>query len=165
MITPLVFTKQGRVLYTGYLSFNSKLRFFLKHTSSGWNWVKAVFYTCLCAHCLVEEDGRTCAPQSLVSGERFILSGPTDILCYRTSCASLKVGLKDRICCAHPRGFVSHNGMENFKSLSSPHQPGLLGNPFFDAVTPGHSCSSASFLSWHIACQQWGGWHLTPALS
>lgn len=75
----------------------------------------------------------------------------------RLAVASLKVGLKDRICCAYPRGFVSHNDMEKLRILCGPHQPGLVGNPFFDAATPGHSCCSASFLSWHVAWQQRGG--------
>lgn len=163
MITPLVFTKQGRVLYTSYLSFDSKLHFFLKYTSSSWNQVKAVFCTCLCTRCLVDEDGNTPAGQSWVSGERLILSGPTDILCYGTSCGQPGGWLeRQNMMYLSQRVFFPHKNMGKLKSLSGPHQLGLLGNPFFGAATPGGSCHSASFLSLHVVCQQWRGWHLAP---
>lgn len=35
-------TKQGRILYTGYLGLNPKFHIYLKHTGSNWNWAKAV---------------------------------------------------------------------------------------------------------------------------
>lgn len=72
-------TKQGRILYAGYLGLKPKFHIYLKYRSSNWKWAKAVFGTCLC----------TC-------GERLALSLPTTILCYRTLCGQPKGWLEEQ---------------------------------------------------------------------
>lgn len=156
-------TKQGRILYTGYLGLNYKFHINLEHTSSNQNWAEAVFGTCLSTYCLVDEDGSLCVALSQASGERLGLSSLMAVLHYRTSHRQPKgwLGRQTKTCLSQ-RLLFSVVSWKSWKvwvaptSLASQEIPPLTPQLSVAAVPP------AGFPPWRIACQRWGGWHLVP---